>query len=200
MLFFKSGPELSLTRNCRVHCIIVTESGVQKIFAGSLKKAAAELTHVFLLFFPPSMDQGIIPGHWKTANVVPIYQLSDHSRAENYIPVFLTSISCKALEHIVTSSIMQHIDTHNIHTYHTMPCHAMPCHAMPCHAMPCHAMPCHAMPYHTIPYHTIPYHTIPYHTIPYRCLAWLSKTQIQWDPTHTDSPGPRSQYSLCWAD
>jgi hypothetical protein len=111
--------------------IIVTESGVQKILAGLnppkatgpdqlparlLKEAAIELTPVFTLFFQSYVDQGIMPYDWKTANVVPIFKKGDRSKAENYRPAFLISIACKALEHIVTSSIMKHLDTHNIIT------------------------------------------------------------------------------------
>ena len=35
-------------------------------------------------------------------------------RPINYHPISLTSITCKMLEHILTSNIMQHLDTHNI--------------------------------------------------------------------------------------
>jgi hypothetical protein len=75
-----------LIRNPVEH-ITVTESGVQKILAGLnphkatgsdqlparlLKETVTELTLVFTLFFQASVDQGIIPDDWKTANVVQI--------------------------------------------------------------------------------------------------------------------------------
>ena len=124
-------PDMGPSPHDPVEHITVTEGGVQKILAGLnphkatgpdqlsarlLKEAATELTPVFTLFFQASVDQGIIPDDWKTANVVPIFKKGDHSKAENYRPVSLTSIACKALEHIVTSSIMKHLDSHNILT------------------------------------------------------------------------------------
>ena len=124
-------PDMGPSPHDPVGHITITESGVQKIFAGLnphkatgpdqlparlLKEAATELTPVFTLFFQASVDQGIIPDDWKTANVVPIFKKGDRSKAENYRPVSLTSIACKALEHIVTSTIMKHLDTYNILT------------------------------------------------------------------------------------
>ena len=66
--------------------------------------------------FQASLDQGIIPDEWKSANVVPIYKKGDRSKPENYRSVSLTSITCKTLEHEVSSSIMKHLDSHSILT------------------------------------------------------------------------------------
>jgi hypothetical protein len=38
----------------------------------------------------------------------------EKNRAENYRPVSLTSVTCKMLEHIIGSSIMEHLDHHKI--------------------------------------------------------------------------------------
>ncbi|KAK3083817.1 hypothetical protein FSP39_003606 [Pinctada imbricata] len=69
---------------------------------------------MFQLFFQASLDQGQLPKEWKTANVVPIFKKGEKTRAENYRPVSLTSVTCKMLEHIVCSSIMGHLDRHGI--------------------------------------------------------------------------------------
>ena len=42
------------------------------------------------------------------------YLKRDRLQPINYRPISLTSITCKMLEHIITSNIMQHLDTHNI--------------------------------------------------------------------------------------
>ena len=79
-----------------------------------LKTLADELTPALTLFFQASLNQGTIPNDWKTANVVPIYKKGDRLRPENYRPISLTSITCKMLEHIVTHSIMLHLDNNHI--------------------------------------------------------------------------------------
>ena len=111
--------------------ITVTENGVHKLLAGLephktsgpdqlparlLKGLASELAPIYTLLFQASLDQGIIPDEWKSANVVPIYKKGDRSKPENYRPVSLTSITCKTLEHIVSSTIMKHMDRHYILT------------------------------------------------------------------------------------
>lgn len=105
--------------------IIVNERGVFKLMCGLnenkacgpdsipskiLKICASELAPVFTTLFQASLDQGVVPDDWKKANIVPIYKKGDKSKAENYRPVSLTSISCKLLEHIIHSNIMTHFD------------------------------------------------------------------------------------------
>jgi hypothetical protein len=86
------------------------------VLARLLKELATELAPIYTLLFQASLDQGIIPDEWKTANVVPIFKKGDKSKPENYRPVSLTSITCNTLEHIVSSTIMAHMDRHTILT------------------------------------------------------------------------------------
>ena len=46
--------------------------------------------------------------------LVPIFKKGDRLQPINYRPLSLASITCKMLEHIITSNIMQHLDAHNI--------------------------------------------------------------------------------------
>ena len=109
--------------------ITVTENGVHKLLAGLephkasgpyqlqarlLKELASELAPIYTLLFQASLDQGIIPDEWKSANVVPIYKKGDKSKSENYRPISLISITCKTLEHIVSSTIMKNMDPNSI--------------------------------------------------------------------------------------
>ena len=48
------------------------------------------------------------------AQVIPIPKNGDHSSPANYRPISLTSIMCKMLEHIWSSSIYTHLDKYNI--------------------------------------------------------------------------------------
>jgi len=49
--------------------------------------------------------------------LTPILKKGDRSKAENYRPVSLTSIACKALERIITSSIVKHLHTKMLKPY-----------------------------------------------------------------------------------
>jgi hypothetical protein len=55
-----------------------------------------------------------MPAIWKTANICPVFKKGKTFEAINYRPISLTCISCKLMEHIITSHIMKHADTHNI--------------------------------------------------------------------------------------
>ena len=50
------------------------------------------------------------------AHIVPIHKKNDRTIASNYRPISLTSIPCKILEHIISTSIHKHLEKHNILT------------------------------------------------------------------------------------
>ena len=81
-----------------------------------LKELAEELAPILTLLFQTSLQQGKIPDDWSTADVVPIFKSGEKSKAENYRPISLTCILCKTMEHIISSSIMHHLDGTNILT------------------------------------------------------------------------------------
>ena len=91
-------------------------TGADSIPSRILKICSNELAPVLTVLFQASLDQGKIPDDWKSANIVPIYKKGDKTQAENYRPVSLTSITCKLLEHIIHSSIMDHFDSFNVLT------------------------------------------------------------------------------------
>ena len=114
-----------------INTINISENGVLKLLQGLqihkatgpdglparlLKGVGAYIAPVFTVFFQASIDQGVIPKEWKKADVVPIFKKGAKNRPENYRPVSLTSITCKLLEHIITSSIMKHLEEHQILT------------------------------------------------------------------------------------
>jgi ribosomal protein L34 len=57
-----------------------------------------------------------IPNDWRTANVTAIFKKGERYKASNYRPVSLTSLCCKVQEHIIVSSILKHLDAHQILT------------------------------------------------------------------------------------
>ena len=79
-----------------------------------LKICANDLSDIFTLLFQNSLDQGVVPQDWKTANVMPLFKKGDKSKPENYRPISITCIPCKIIEHIVFSSIMKHLDYYDI--------------------------------------------------------------------------------------
>ena len=45
-----------------------------------------------------------------------IFKKGDRSKAANYRPVSLTCISCKLMEHVISSNLMKHLEEHSILT------------------------------------------------------------------------------------
>ena len=89
-------------------------SGPDQISSRFLKTMSAVLAPALTIIFQASLDQVQIPDDWKRAYVTPIFKKGDKARACNYRPVSLTSVSCKVLEHIIHSQIINHLDTHGV--------------------------------------------------------------------------------------
>jgi hypothetical protein len=53
------------------------------------------------------MNNGALPGDWRTATMVPINKGGDRSLVTNYRLVSLTSVVCKQMEHVVASYLQQ---------------------------------------------------------------------------------------------
>ena len=61
-----------------------------------------------------SLDSCTIPSIWKVARVIPVYKKGSKEMPSNYRPISLTCITCKTLEHIVSSMIHDHLNSYNI--------------------------------------------------------------------------------------
>jgi hypothetical protein len=109
---FTTPGVMKLLKNIKIH----KAAGPDNISNRLLKTIAAQISPTYTTFFQASVNQGHLPKSWKDANVVPIYKKGDRSKAANYRPVSLTSVSCKILEHILCSNIMKHLDKHKILT------------------------------------------------------------------------------------
>jgi len=59
-----------------------------------------------------SLESGVVPSDWKTANITPIFKKGSKSQVENYRPVSLTSQICKLFEMIIRDSVIDHLDRH----------------------------------------------------------------------------------------
>ena len=93
-------------------------AGPDQIQARVLKEAAGELAPALTLLFNSSYQHGKVPDDWRHAIVSPIYKAgkNDRSKPVNYRPISLTCLCCKAMEHIVCSNLMKHLDNNNILT------------------------------------------------------------------------------------
>ena len=82
-----------------------------------VKQTAAEITPMLTHLFQQSLSPGVVPRQWKLAHVTPIFKSGKRSVSfvpQNYRSVSLTSIICKAMEHILTNQIMKHLEAHDI--------------------------------------------------------------------------------------
>ena len=119
-----SGPRMRAMPNIKV-----TAKGVEKLLLTLnpkkavgpdkvptilLKEHADVMAPILQVIYQQSLDTGKVPEGWKVADVVAVYKKGDKNTASNYRPVSLTSISCKGLEHIIFSNIMEHVDLHKI--------------------------------------------------------------------------------------
>ena len=66
--------------------------------------------------FQYSIDTGSLPSDWRDANISHVFKNGDRHLAANYRPVSLTLISCKLLEHILSSQILRHFEQFNVLT------------------------------------------------------------------------------------
>ena len=117
---YETMPDITITnpgvqkllKNLNVH----KATGPDNISTRLLKTVATQISPTLTTFFQVSINQGKLPQEWKAANVVPIFKKGDRSAASNYRPVSLTSVCCKTIEHIISSSIMKHLEQKSILT------------------------------------------------------------------------------------
>ena len=79
-----------------------------------LKNRPTPLSPILKHLFQKSLHSGSLPPIWKDINVAPVYKKGEPSNPANYMPISLTCILCKTLEHIVASSIAKHLSKLNI--------------------------------------------------------------------------------------
>jgi hypothetical protein len=91
-------------------------TGPDQIPTRFLHDFADELAPTLTSIFQKALDTGEIPYDWREASTVPLYKKDDRHNAANSRAVFLTSASCKILEHVIHSQVMDHYDRLGIPT------------------------------------------------------------------------------------
>ena len=79
-----------------------------------LQKLCCEIAPILQVIFSKSLQEGSLPSDWLKANVSPVFKKGDKTCPANYRPISLTCILCKLLEHIVTSTVVKHLDQNKI--------------------------------------------------------------------------------------
>lgn len=89
-------------------------SGPDNLSTRVLKELSDEVAPILTMIFRSSLESGMVPADWKTALVTPVFKKGQRNDPANYRPVSLTSVCCKTLEHILTSTIMNHLENNEI--------------------------------------------------------------------------------------
>ena len=84
--------------------------GPDGIPARLLKETAHSMAPLLTHIFKASLHQCKLPCDWKTALVSPIHKKNSRKSPANYRPISLTSIPCKILEHLIYSSVYNHLE------------------------------------------------------------------------------------------
>ena len=64
--------------------------------------------------FRSSLDSGVVPIDWKTANVCVIYKKGARNECGNYRPVSLTAQAFKLFEDVTNDAICEHLHKFNL--------------------------------------------------------------------------------------
>ena len=83
-----------------------------------LKELADILAQPVADLFNESMDSGVVPASWRTANVTPIFKKGDKRNPGNYRPVSLTSTLGKLMEKIVRDEVNKHMTSNKLYSPH----------------------------------------------------------------------------------
>jgi hypothetical protein len=91
-------------------------TGPDSIPSFILKAVADQLAPILTELYQTSLNTGEVPQDWKDAHVVPLFKTDERHLASIYRSVSLTSITCKVMEHIMHSSVMDQFDRNKILT------------------------------------------------------------------------------------
>ena len=83
--------------------------GPDKLCPRLLKSVVDQISAPLSTIFKKSIDEGVVPEDWRTANVTPIFKKGSKASVGNYRPVSLTSVLCKVMEGILKDALMKHL-------------------------------------------------------------------------------------------
>jgi hypothetical protein len=74
-----------------------------------LTEYAESLAVPLTIIFKKSLHEGIVPGDWTKAIIMPIFKKGKRADLGNYRPVSLTNVPCEILKSIIKDNIMEHL-------------------------------------------------------------------------------------------
>ena len=91
-------------------------AGPDGIPARILYNLSAEIAEILCVLFQQSYNSRHLTEDWLVAMVVPVHKKDEKSILANYLPISLTSLVCKVMEHCVLSQIHRYLSSNNIIT------------------------------------------------------------------------------------
>ena len=87
--------------------------GPDRVHLRIMKELAGPLSAPLRTIFQKSLDTAKLSVDWRVGNISPIFKAGDRRYPGNYLPVSLTSISCKILESFIRDALLDHFMTHD---------------------------------------------------------------------------------------
>ena len=88
--------------------------GTDNLHPQVLKELSSSIAPALCRILKASLESGVVPSDWKSANVTPLFKKRSKQITENYRPFSLTCICSRTMEHIMVSNIMHQHDQHQI--------------------------------------------------------------------------------------
>jgi len=79
-----------------------------------LKEISEVIVTPVRVIFQKSIDSGLVPEDWRTANVCPVYKTGKRDSTANYRPISLTSQLSKLLKTMIRDVVVHHLETHDL--------------------------------------------------------------------------------------
>ena len=89
-------------------------SCIENISSRVLKDAFIHLHTKLTHLINVSMDTGLFPEKWKSANVIPLFKGGNRNEVGNHRPVSLLPLPSKIIEKIVHNRLSSHLETRNL--------------------------------------------------------------------------------------
>jgi hypothetical protein len=89
-------------------------SGPDAIPTKILKDMSEHFAFPLLRIFSMSLEHGVLPLDWKTADIAPIYKGGQKHAPNSFRPISLTCVCCKILERIIKSSLVHFLESNNL--------------------------------------------------------------------------------------